>query len=104
MKKLYWGLLISSLITTVLIFLLAVLDVGILVNILTLLLILEAVAVTIIYFGFVKFRCPKCKTVFKGKYWQIFIDPHTITKRMMQCPFCRDWLWCEDVFESKKDK
>lgn len=55
----------------------------------------------IIYFGFVKFKCSKCGTVFKGNKCEMFLAPHTPTKRKMFCPVCNEKMWCYDVFEKK---
>ena len=34
----------------------------------------------------------------------MFFAPHTPTKRYMRCPVCNQKMWCDDYFESKKEK
>ena len=66
---------------------------------------LACVIVTVVvYIVFVKFRCPKCNTIFKGKWWEVFVAPHSASKRYMKCPLCNEKVWSEDYFESKRQK
>lgn len=57
------------------------------------------IALFIIYFKYVKFKCPTCNTIFKGNKREIFWAMHTPTKRKMTCPNCKEKKWCKDIFE-----
>ena len=65
--------------------------------------VISLIVMIVIYFGFVKFKCPKCGTKFRGSRWEVFFAMHTPTKRRMTCPFCKEKVWCEDIFEIAKN-
>ena len=99
MKKLYWICLISGIVCAVLGSIAAVIELNVLSTILMLGTLIFINFTLIIYLGFVKFKCPKCKTIFKARWYEVFFAPHTPTTRKITCPFCRERLWCEDIFE-----
>ena len=105
MRKVYWICLIDALVIAFLDVLFSMLGYTLLVNIATLVMLVLVLIIVIIYFGFVKFKCQKCGAVFKGNKFEMFIAPHTLTKRKMYCPVCKERMWCFDIFEkSPKDK
>jgi len=104
MKKIYWSLIISMLVCLVLDAIFARLEMGVYALVTSIVLFLIIIAMVFIYFKFVKFKCPKCGTVFKGNKVEIFFAAHTPTKRKMKCPVCNEKLWCEDCFEKDEKK
>lgn len=102
MKKIYWSLVVSMLVCLVLDAIFARLEMGVYALATSIVLFLIIMAMMIIYFRFVKFKCPKCGTVFKGNKVEIFFAAHTPTKRKMRCPVCNEKLWCEDCFEKEE--
>ena len=104
MKKLYVGLMWSTMFLIILDLLFYCLNWLVLSLIISILLIISVMGMVVVYMVFVKHKCTKCGTVFSGKKWDIFFAPHTPTKRKMRCPMCNERLWCDDYFESKKDK
>ena len=104
MKKIYWLSLGVIFVCVVLEIVFACLNYNLASLIISgVMLVFVFVAVSL-YFCFVKHKCPKCKTVFKGKFLEIFFAPHTPTKRKMRCPMCGTREWCEDYFEKEKTK
>ena len=104
MKKIYWSLFVSMLVCLVLDAIFARLEMGVYALATSIVLFLIIMAMMIIYFRFVKFKCSKCGTVFKGNKVEIFFAAHTPTKRKMRCPVCNEKLWCEDCFEKDEKK
>ena len=104
MKKVYESLLWVVVISIALDLLCACLDWVVASIVISIVLLVSAIALCVIYMVFVKHKCPKCGTVFKGNKVEIFFAPHGATKRFMKCPMCNEKMWCEDFFESKKDK
>ena len=102
MKKIYWSLIISMLVCLVLDAIFARLEMTVYALVTSIILLFVIIAMVIIYFRFVKFKCPKCGLLFKSKKTEIFFAAHTPTKRKMRCPVCNEKLWCEDCFEKEK--
>ena len=102
MKKLYWISLILTFICIALEIILACLKLDTAALIVSAVMLIFALLAVSIYFCFVKFKCPKCGTVFKGNKVEMFFAAHTPTKRKMRCPVCNEKLWCEDCFEKEK--
>ena len=104
MKKVYWSCISIALICVVLDLIFTCLDMVISALITSIVMVVFILIGVVIYFCFVKFKCQKCNTIFKGKSWEIFFALHTPTKRYMRCPICQQRVWCEDYFEKLKDK
>ena len=73
MKKIYGSLVVSMLICLVLDAVFARLEMGVYALVTSIVLFLIIIAMVIIYFRFVRFRCPKCGLVFKSKKMEIFL-------------------------------
>lgn len=104
MKKFYYGLLWLTMIFIIIDLLCACLNWFVASFVFSILGVVSAIAVVVVYMVFVKHKCTKCGTIFKGEKWEIFFSFHSPTKRMMTCPLCKEKVWCEDYFESKNDK
>ena len=103
MKKLYVGLMWSTMFLIILDLLCYCLNWLVLSWIVSILLIISAIGMAVVYMVFAKHKCTKCGTVFKGNRWEMFFAAHTPTKRKMTCPSCKEKVWCDDYFESKKN-
>lgn len=104
MKKVYWSSILIVLFCAILDVVFACFDMVIPALITSIVMIVFALIGLVIYFCFVKFKCQKCNTVFKGNGWEIFFAPHTPTKRYMRCPMCNKKIWCDVKFEKLKDE
>ena len=98
MKKVYYFFVGLMLVSCVVDLLFSILDLLIPMFIASAFLIISLIVMIVLYFGFVKFRCTKCNTIFRGNRWEILFAPHTPTKRKMRCPMCNEKIWCEDYF------
>ena len=103
MKKLYWICLSLGLACIVLDLIFVNLDMIAVSIIITSIMIVLVMASLIIYLCCVKFKCPKCNTIFKGNKWEVFFAAHTPTKRRLTCPMCQQKIWCENIFENLKN-
>ena len=104
MKKLYWTLMSLIMVSAVLDIIFSIFALKIPMLIASIILVVLVLVEVVFYMCVVRFKCQKCNTIFKGRAWEIFFAPHTPTKRYMRCPMCNEKMWCEDYFESKKDK
>ncbi|MBR3885652.1 MAG: hypothetical protein IKJ33_04255 [Clostridia bacterium] len=104
MKKFYESLMWTTMITIILDLLCSCLNWKVASIVVSIVLIILVILMVTIYTCFVKYKCQKCGTVFKGKKVEMFFAPHTPTKRYMRCPVCNQKMWCDDYFESKKEK
>ena len=104
MKKLYWTLMSLIMVSAVLDIIFSIFSLKIPMLIASIILVVLVLVEVVFYMCVVRFKCQKCNTIFKGRAWEIFFAPHTPTKRYMRCPMCNEKMWCEDYFESKKDK
>ena len=102
MKKIYWSFLITTLVSSVFVLMFSIFRLYLLLNISSVVMLVSLMVAIVIYFGFVKFQCTKCKTVFRSNFLEIFFAMHTPTKRRMTCPLCKEKVWCCDVFEKVK--
>ena len=104
MKKLYTGLMWSIMFLIIIDLLCACLNWVVASLVVSILLAISAIGAVVVYMVFVKHKCTKCGTVFRGRKWEMFFAAHTPTKRRMTCPLCKEKVWCDDYFENKKDK
>lgn len=104
MKKLYTGLMWSTMFLIIIDLLCACLNWVVASLVVSILLVISVIGTVVVYMMFVKHKCPKCGTVFRGRKWEMFFAAHTPTKRKMTCPVCKEKLWCDDFFENKKGK
>ena len=101
MRKAYWTCIYLTFLLAAASVVCSILKLEIVTLILSLSMIGAVIVAGILYFGFVKFRCPKCGTVFKGGKWEMFFAFHMPTRRKMNCPVCQEKVWCHDFFIKK---
>ena len=103
MKRLYFFCMILTLLSAVADLIFSLLELYSLVLVSSIVMLVFLTMAIIVYFGFVKFKCPKCKTIFRGGRLEMFFAPHTPSKRRMFCPMCQQKIWCDDVFCDNKN-
>lgn len=104
MKKIYWISISLALLCAVLEVVFAIFNLIVPAVITSILIVIFVLIALVIYGGVVLFKCPKCNTLFKGRFWEVFFTPHTPTKRKLRCPVCNEKLWCKDYFQEKQLK
>lgn len=104
MKKVYDSLWLIVILSIVVELICVCFDWTVVSMVVAVILVICAILLCVIYMVFVKHKCPKCGTVFKGNKVEVFFAPHSATKRYMRCPMCNIKLWCEDCFEKVKTK
>lgn len=50
------------------------------------------------YFKKVKFLCPKCHSIFRPRFWEMFWANHTVSTRKLTCPCCGRKGFCVEVY------
>lgn len=54
------------------------------------------------YFKRVSYICPKCHTVFRPSFKEMFFSPHTPTTRKLKCPECAYKGYCVETYYEKE--
>ena len=57
-----------------------------------------SVWMSIYYYKSVKYICPRCHTVFKPRFWEMFWANHTPNTRKLTCPQCSHHGFCVEVY------
>ena len=102
MKKLYISLMWITMLTIILDLLCYCLNWKVTSIVVSIVLIIEAFSVVLIYLFYARHKCRKCGTIFMGKKIEVFFAPHTPMARYMRCPVCNKKEWCDDFFETKE--
>ena len=65
--------------------------------------VLSSVWLVIFYFRKVSFICPKCHTVFKPKFAEMFFANHTFTTRKLTCTNCSHKGFCVETYTKENE-
>ena len=63
-----------------------------------------AVWITVFYFNRVEYICPKCHTVFKPGFKEMFFANHTPSTRKLTCIHCGHKGFCVETYRKEKKK
>lgn len=66
------------------------------------LLIVLVILTCVIYFPNAEFICAKCNKQFKPTVSASLWAMHTITRRHLRCPHCKEKSWCKETWNIKK--
>ena len=54
-----------------------------------------------VYFPNAEFICKKCNKQFKPTVCASMLGIHTLTKRYLRCPHCKEKSWCKETWNIK---